>query len=559
MQIKKSTKISRFSIFLNYTKINFKKNWFLSIFLAIFSIFSILLFLFLWELDKKFDTPIYNSQNQQVTIAKKNGQEFKNNEIEAIANLKSVKSVSKSEIILEFGSFTNKDFFDFNPFRTRIKPVEISHFFRNDMKNYANFQGRFLENDDEIIVSQDFANLKNVNLGENIDFKYWMPNPSTNKNQIIYSKKLKIVGIVGYRRDEPDHLVLISNNGYKNLVKNVFENSKNLLIQNNANFNDKNKLTEFLVQNLNYYNLTAKGIENTDFSKISVLQNLNSNKNFNLDNGKTSLRTGSFTGKNDEILVSQKLINYFNDELNLNLNVGDQITFKLKNKSLPFLLLNQSFTFKISGIFESDQLNQIQFNKNVLQFFNNSISTNQPLKVDVFYDPVEKNGQTLQSWLEKKGFETVDKIKFPIHTGLADLWPTILGVSIIFLLLTVLIVFAFASRNFKINTENKIDSSISIIKKITIKKVNLYWILVSLLVFIITLALFLISIKLPFFRDFLYQKPQNYIIGRIILDLLWISLIYTLFCTIIFKITTFFKNRQKSIVSVKNLITTEKL
>ncbi|MDW2920277.1 hypothetical protein R7X43_03370 [Mesomycoplasma ovipneumoniae] len=35
---------------------------------------------------------------------------------------------------------------------TKILPVEINDFFKNDMKNYTNFHGKFLENDDEIIV-----------------------------------------------------------------------------------------------------------------------------------------------------------------------------------------------------------------------------------------------------------------------------------------------------------------------------------------------------------------------------------------------------------------------
>ncbi|MDW2924711.1 hypothetical protein R7Y11_00690 [Mesomycoplasma ovipneumoniae] len=93
----KKTKEKKFTsslIFSKYLKTNLRKNWFLSFFLIIFSIFSILLFLFLWEAVKNFDLPIYNSQNQRITIVRKNGKEFGNNEISEIKNLKSVKYIS---------------------------------------------------------------------------------------------------------------------------------------------------------------------------------------------------------------------------------------------------------------------------------------------------------------------------------------------------------------------------------------------------------------------------------------------------------------------------------
>lgn len=93
MDKSKTGKKSRYKNFFNYSKNNFRKNWLLSIFFSIFSIFSILLSLFLWQLNKKFDTPIYKFPDQQITIVKKNGHAFKNEEIKEIENLKSVTSV----------------------------------------------------------------------------------------------------------------------------------------------------------------------------------------------------------------------------------------------------------------------------------------------------------------------------------------------------------------------------------------------------------------------------------------------------------------------------------
>lgn len=104
-------------------------------------------------MNKKFDTPIYKFPDQQITIVKKNGHAFKNEEIKEIENLKSVTSVSKGESILEFGGFSNSDSFGFSSSPTWIKSVDINSFSKNNMKNYVNFQGRFLEKDNEIIVS----------------------------------------------------------------------------------------------------------------------------------------------------------------------------------------------------------------------------------------------------------------------------------------------------------------------------------------------------------------------------------------------------------------------
>ncbi|WP_341494913.1 hypothetical protein [Mesomycoplasma ovipneumoniae] len=164
----KKTKEKKFTsslIFSKYLKTNLRKNWFLSFFLIVFSIFSILLILFLWEADKNFDLPIYNSQNQRITIVRKNGKEFGNNEISEIKNLKSVKYISNGESELDFGDFMNEDSSTAPPFiPTKILPVEINDFFKNDMKNYTNFHGKFLENNDEIIVSRDYADLKKLKL-----------------------------------------------------------------------------------------------------------------------------------------------------------------------------------------------------------------------------------------------------------------------------------------------------------------------------------------------------------------------------------------------------------
>ncbi|MHA0315152.1 hypothetical protein [Mesomycoplasma ovipneumoniae] len=539
----KKTKEKKFTsslIFSKYLKTNLRKNWFLSFFLIIFSIFSILLFLFLWEAVKNFDLPIYNSQNQRITIVRKNREEFGSNEISEIKNLKSVKYISNGESELEFGDFSNKDSFS-SGLWTKILPVEINDFFKNDMKNYTNFQGKFLENNDEIIVSQDYANLKEVKIGDYIDYKYWIKYPSTNENVLIYTKKFKIVGTVGFANSYRDYFVLISDKGYKNLAENIFDKSKIFLNQ----IQGQNGFFESLFKNLVYYNVKTSNTENAVNSKVSTFSDLYPNKNFNLDEKDKKLKTGRFTENKNEILVSQGLINHLskNSNLNLNLNVGDEITFKIEDNNFLFFR-DHPFTFKISGIIESDEANRIEFNQNVAQLFADSINGNKPLRVSVFYDQSEQN---LLSNLKEKGFELAPEIGYPINRSVHDIYLIIASITVIvILLLTTVIVFVFALRNFKINNGTIQSFDVDTTKKIFLKKENLYWIFISLFILIVSFSLFFISLKLPFFSDFLAGRSTNYIVGRISLDLLWISLLYIVFSTIIFKVAThFLKNRKK--------------
>ncbi|MDW2933517.1 hypothetical protein ACXYW7_02615 [Mesomycoplasma ovipneumoniae] len=537
----KETKEKKFTsplIFSKYLKTNLRKNWFLLFFFIIFSIFSILLFLFLWEAVKNFDLPIYNSQNQRITIVKKNREEFGNNEISEIKNLKSVKYISNGESELEFGDFSNKDSFS-SGLWTKILPIEINDFFKNDMKNYTNFQGKFLENNDEIIVSQDYANLKEVKIGDYIHYKYWIKYPSTNENVLIYTKKFKIVGTVGFANSYRDYFVLISDKGYKNLAENIFDKSKIFLNQ----IQGQNGFFESLFKNLVYYNVKTSNTENAVGSKVSTFSDLYPNKNFNLDKKDKKLKTGRFTENKNEILVSQGLINHLSKNSNLNLNVGDEITFKIEDNNFLFFR-DHPFTFKISGIIESDEANRIEFNQNVAQLFADSINGNKPLRVSVFYDQSEQN---LLSNLKEKGFELAPEIGYPINRGVHDIYLIIASITVIvILLLTTVIVFVFALRNFKINNGTIQSSHVDTSKKIFLKKENLYWIFISLFILIVSFSLFFISIKLPFFSDFLADRSAGYIIGRISLDLLWISLLYIVFSTIIFKVAThFLKNRKK--------------
>ncbi|WP_341492035.1 hypothetical protein [Mesomycoplasma ovipneumoniae] len=538
----KKTKEKKFTsplIFSKYLKTNLRKNWFLSFLFIIFSIFSILLFLFLWEAGKNFDLPVYNSQNQRITIVKKNGKEFGNNEILEIKNLKSVKYISNGESKLDFGDFMNENSSSPIPYvPTKILPVEINDFFKNDMKNYTNFQGKFLENNDEIIVSRDYADLKKVKIGDYIDYKYSIQNFSTNKNELIYTKKFKVVGTIGFVNRHLDYSVLMSNDGYKNLVENIFNKSKIFLNQNQG----QNGFIESLVKNLAYYNVKNSNTENAVDSKVSTFSGLHSNKNFNLDKKDKRLKIGRFTENKNEILVSQSLINHFSKNSNLNLNVGDEITFKIENINFLFLK-DHLFTFKISGILETDEPNKIEFNQNVAQFFADSINENKPLRLSLFYDQSEQN---LLSKLQEKGFELAPKIDYGDHWGAADIWPIISSITVIvILLLTTAIIFGFTLRNYKINNGTIQSFDVDINKKLFLKNENLYWIFISLFILIVSFILFFISIKLPFFSDFVADRSAGYIIGRISLDLIWISLFYIVFSTIIFRVTTHFLKIRK--------------
>ncbi|MDW2924712.1 hypothetical protein R7Y11_00695 [Mesomycoplasma ovipneumoniae] len=407
------------------------------------------------------------------------------------------------------------------------------------MKNYSNFQGKFLENNDEIIVSQDYANLKEVKIGDYIDYKYWIKYPSTNENVLIYTKKFKIVGTVGFANSYQDYFVLISDKGYKNLAENIFDKSKIFLNQ----IQGQNGFFKSIVKNLVYYNVKTSNTENAVNSKVSTFSDLYPNKNFNLDKKDKKLKTGRFTENKNEILVSQGLINHLSKNSNLNLNVGDEITFKIEDINFSFFK-DHPFTFKISGIIESDEANRIEFNQNVAQLFADSINGNKPLRVSVFYDQSEQN---LLSNLKEKGFELAPEIGYPINRSVHDIYLIIASITVIvILLLTTVIVFVFALRNFKINNGTIQSFDVDTTKKIFLKKENLYWIFISLFILIVSFSLFFISIKLPFFSDFLDGRSANYIVGRISLDLIWISLLYIVFSTIIFKVAThFLKNRKK--------------
>lgn len=558
MDKSKSGKKSRYKNFFNYSKNNFRKNWLLSIFFSIFSIFSILLLLFLWQLNKKFDTPIYNFPNQQITIVKKNGHAFKNEEIKEIENLKSVTSVSKGESILEFGGFSNSDSFGFNSSPTWIKSVDINSFSKNNMKNYVNFQGRFLEKDNEIIVSQDFANLKDVKIGDTIEYKYKIPDVLANQDPIIHSEKFKIVGTVGYINTSSDFHILISNNGYKNLVKNIFNFSKKFLIQDKTGENNETDFAKFLIQNLSLYGIKKEISKNSQFPKITEYKQFNFIKNFSLDNNVKTPKSGKIPAKNNEILVNQKLIDLFKQKLNLNLNIGDEINFKLQNPK--FLFFNdQLFTFKISGIFDSDEASQILFNKNVVQVFDNALDDNLPFKLDIFHNPGENPAQNLLSKLEKKGYEPIKKLKYETHVGVAEIWSVILGVLImIILLISSFFAYGFGLKQLKINNLIIDGFSANENKKMVIKKINSYWFFILTLVFLTSFLLFFLSTQLPFFNHYLENRPKNYIIGRISLDLFWISLVYLTFSTIIFEATVYFKY-WKNFVKIKNVASTKRL
>ncbi|UVO15124.1 hypothetical protein KW512_02990 [Mesomycoplasma ovipneumoniae] len=533
-------------IFSKYLKTNLRKNWFLSFFLIIFSIFSILLFLFLWEAGKNFDLPVYNSQNQRITIVKKNGKEFANNEISEIKNLKSVKYISNGESELDFGDFMNENSSSPIPYvPTKILPVEINDFFKNDMKNYTNFQGKFLENNDEIIVSQDYADLKKVKIGDYIDYRYQILNRATNKNELIYTKKFKVAGTVGFVNRHLDYSVLMSNDSYKNLVENIFNKSKIFLNQNQG----QNWFFESLVKKLAYNSVKTSNTENAVDPKVSAFYGLHSNKNFNIDKKDKRLKAGHFTENKNEILASQSLINNLSKNFNFNLNVGDEITFKIENINFLFLK-DHLFTFKISGILETDEPNKIEFNQNVAQFFADSINENKPLRLNLFYDQSEQN---LLSKLQEKGFELAPKIDYGDHWGAANIWPIISSITVtIILLLTTAIIFGFTLRNFKINNGTIQSFDVDTNKKIFFKKENLYWIFISLFILIVSFILFFISIKLPFFSDFVADRSAGYIIGRISLDLVWISLLYIIFSTIIFKVTSHFLKNRKKYKPIKN-------
>ncbi|MDW2835927.1 hypothetical protein R7U59_03600 [Mesomycoplasma ovipneumoniae] len=539
MKKTKEKKFTSLLIFSKYLKTNLRKNWFLSFFLIIFSIFSILLILFLWEADKNFDLPVYNSQNQRITIVRKNGKEFGNNEISEIKSLKSVKYISNGESELDFGDFMNEDSSTAPPFiPTKILPVEINDFFKNDMKNYTNFQGKFLENNDEIIVSRDYADLKKVKIGDYIDYKYQILNRTTNKNELIYTKKFKVVGTVGFDNDHQDYLVVMSNNAYKNLVENIFDKSKIFLNQNQG----QNWFFESLVKNSAYNSVKTSNTENAVDPKVSAFYGLHSYKNFNIDKKDKRLKAGRFTENKNEILASQSLINNLSKNFNFNLNVGDEITFKIEGINFLFFR-DHLFNFKITGILETDEPNKIEFNQNVAQLFSDSINENKPLRLSVFYDQGEQN---VLSKLKEKGFELAPKIDYVAHRGVADIYPIIsTSAVILILLLTTVIVFVFTLRNFKINNGTIQSFDVDTSKKIFLKKENLYWIFISLFILIVSFSLFFISIKLPFFSDFVADRSANYIIGRISLDLFWISLLYIIFSTIIFKVTTHFLKIRK--------------
>lgn len=265
-----------------------------------------------------------------------------------------------------------------------------------------------------------------------------------------------------------------------------------------------------------------------------------------------------FLQKNNEILVNQKLIDLFKQKLNLNLNIGDEINFTLQNPNFLFFK-DQLFIFKISGIFDSDEASQILFNKNVVQVFDNALDDNLPFKLDIFHNSGENPVQNLLSKLEKKGYEAIKKLEYETHVGVAEIWSVILGVLImIILLISSFFAYGFGLKQLKINSLIIDGFSANENKKIVIKKINSYWLFILSLVFLTSFLLFFLSSQLPFFNHYLENRPKNYIIGWISLDLFRISLVYFIFSTIIFEATIYFKY-WKNFVKIKNVASTKRL
>ncbi|AJC49821.1 ATP-binding cassette domain-containing protein [Mycoplasma flocculare] len=298
-------------------------------------------------------------------IEKKSKATFNHDEINQISNFESVSYVVAKQSTTDMNFFyeNRKASLDYTD------QIEINKFFKDRIENnIINFEGRFIENINEVILSNSIAEkLKIENpIGQTIYLAYGkIKEIKDTKNKI----PLKIVGI---------------NHGIKSSAARV-NNSFNFINFPSFIATDTIQSLENLV--IKNINLEKKQEKKQLFSEISSYipnENIKDSplipfkiqlKNTEIQPENLKLITGSVSKKVDEILISTTAIDL---NAKYKLKVGDIIQ--------TISPLDQKVNLVVTGIFES-QISELYYHKDAKEFY----SRFQPIQLAAYLRTTDEN------------------------------------------------------------------------------------------------------------------------------------------------------------------------
>lgn len=298
-------------------------------------------------------------------IEKKSKATFNHDEINQISNFESVSYVVAKQSTTDMNFFyeNRKASLDYTD------QIEINKFFKDRIENnIINFEGRFIENINEVILSNSIAEkLKIENpIGQTIYLAYGkIKEIKDTKNKI----PLKIVGI---------------NHGIKSSAARV-NNSFNFINFPSFIATDTIQSLENLV--IKNINLEKKQEKKQLFSEISSYipnENIKDSplipfkiqlKNTEIQPENLKLITGSISKKVDEILISTTAIDL---NAKYKLKVGDIIQ--------TISPLDQKVNLVVTGIFES-QISELYYHKDAKEFY----SRFQPIQLAAYLRTTDEN------------------------------------------------------------------------------------------------------------------------------------------------------------------------
>ncbi|MXR23132.1 ATP-binding cassette domain-containing protein [Mesomycoplasma flocculare] len=294
-------------------------------------------------------------------IEKKSKATFNHDEINQISNFESVSYVVAKQSTTDMNFFyeNRKASLDYTD------QIEINKFFKDRIENnIINFEGRFIENINEVILSNSIAEkLKIENpIGQTIYLAYGkIKEIKDTKNKI----PLKIVGI---------------NHGIKSSAARV-NNSFNFINFPSFIATDTiQSLENLVIKNINLekkqlFSEISSYIPNENIKDSPLIPFKIQLKNTEIQPENLKLITGSVSKKVDEILISTTAIDL---NAKYKLKVGDIIQ--------TISPLDQKVNLVVTGIFES-QISELYYHKDAKEFY----SRFQPIQLAAYLRTTDEN------------------------------------------------------------------------------------------------------------------------------------------------------------------------
>ncbi|UIF67064.1 ATP-binding cassette domain-containing protein [Mesomycoplasma hyopneumoniae] len=325
---------------------------------------------------------ILEYQLDSILIRKKTGGNFLPSELEKIQKTDKnvVKIIPFYKQPYMFFSYENDENYKVN---YDIDFVDESEFFSKRLKNkIGEFQGRWIRNENEMVISAEYANhlkIKNP-IGKKIKFSN-----NFNKGELL------IVGLNNSLNNQKRNLSFL----HYNLIKSQLKKNKQIYDENNQIFPflEIEDLEDISIGNKNYYE------DQPEISKFKLLE-------------------GSLPKNSSQITISSTLRDFLNSKKFP--IIGNVISSVSKNNG-------EKFFFKIVGVFnhnnQKNEINQNNFNQNNLNdtknianagvIFHHSIieksKTFRPLFLKVFfnYKNLDKNIANFLNYYPK--YEEIEK------------------------------------------------------------------------------------------------------------------------------------------------------